>query len=636
MANKRSKKKKKVSNKKTYNNYTKANSNNKRRNNKSSNNKKNYKQSSKKVNIENKKIIDKELEKSELEDVDLEKDFEKLQTKIKLKEQKDNKKKDFEKNNSSQALDELINKLEVLIDYEEKKTKMELPKVENQSTEEKNKDEKTEEKHNETLENKEVFDDSNEGNSNSDELVLDENNRKHRTKKIFIVLLCLIIVGLLIVGYSLFVPHIRLLGDKTIILNYKEQYREPGYEGVSFNNNITSKVKVTGHVNTKKLGTYILKYTINYKGIKTSTKRVVKVRDLSKPVISLNGNKTTLVCPNTNYNEEGYKAYDNYDGNITKKVEVIKNEEYYLYKVEDSSGNKHEVRRKLIYEDKVKPVIKVKDHIFINQGDEYNNKYSALDNCDGDITDKVKVKGNVDINKVGDYNLEYVVSDKAQNQITVKQVVHVTKQDAPGTIYLTFDDGPNEGTTNVILDILKEEGVRATFFVTNNGPDELIKRENDEGHTVAIHTATHNYSNLYSSVDAYYNDLRIVQERILRLTGKKSMIVRFPGGSSNTVSRRYAPGIMSTLTQDLINQGYRYYDWNVNSGDADICRDSACVYNQVINHLSHDRVNMVLMHDIKPYTRDALRDIIRYAKENGYTFATINENTEMIRQRVNN
>ena len=192
------------------------------------------------------------------------------------------------------------------------------------------------------------------------------------------------------------------------------------------------------------------------------------------------------------------------------------------------------------------------------------------------------------------------------------------------------------GTTNVILDILKEEGVKATFFITNKGDDSLVKREFDEGHTVAIHTASHDYSIVYKSVDSYWNDLNIVQERIKRLTGTTSKLVRFPGGSSNTVSRRYSPGIMSYLTEDLVNKGYKYYDWNISSGDAGETTNPDVVYSNVVNRLSHDRVNMVLMHDIKPYTRDALRRIIQYGKQNGYTFAAITENTKMVRQRVNN
>ncbi len=204
-------------------------------------------------------------------------------------------------------------------------------------------------------------------------------------------------------------------------------------------------------------------------------------------------------------------------------------------------------------------------------------------------------------------------------------------------VALTFDDGPNDGTTNIILDILKEEGVKATFFVTNKGPDELIKREHDEGHTVALHTATHDYAYLYSSVDAYFEDLTRVQTRVKNITGEEAKIIRFPGGSSNTISRKYSPGIMTTLTSEVQNRGFKYYDWNLSSGDAaGGTPTSDMIYNNVVSNLRHDRVNMVLMHDIKPYTRDALKRIIQFGKENGYRFEQITMATEMITQRVNN
>ena len=158
-----------------------------------------------------------------------------------------------------------------------------------------------------------------------------------------------------------------------------------------------------------------------------------------------------------------------------------------------------------------------------------------------------------------------------------------------------------------------------------------------EGHTVGLHTASHNYQTVYSSVDGYYNDLYSVSNRVKRLTGYESKIIRFPGGSSNTVSKKYNVVIMTTLTQDVINKGFKYYDWNLSSGDAAGGNPtSSDIYNYVVNNLRRDRVNMVLMHDIKTYTRDALRDIIRYGKNNGYTFEKITMDTTMIKQKVNN
>ena len=219
---------------------------------------------------------------------------------------------------------------------------------------------------------------------------------------------------------------------------------------------------------------------------------------------------------------------------------------------------------------------------------------------------------------------------------TVKVIEKPAQSSKPGVIYLTFDDGPNEGTTNVILDILKEENVKATFFVTGKGPDYLIQREYNEGHTVGLHTYSHNYQSVYSSSNNYYQDLYKIQNRVKKLTGYESKIIRFPGGSSNTVSKKYSSGIMTYLTKDVVNKGFKYYDWNISSGDAGETTSSSGVYNNVIKSLSKNRSNIILMHDIKPYTRDALRNIIKYGKNNGYTFEKITMNTPMVTHKVNN
>jgi len=320
-----------------------------------------------------------------------------------------------------------------------------------------------------------------------------------------------------------------------------------------------------------------------------------------------------------------------------------------IYQVEDSSKNKDEKIREIIYQDNEKPKITLKgsskQNIYLNNPyKEYG--FTANDNCDGDITKSVKVSGKVNANKPGKYYITYTAIDKTKNIQIVKREVIV--QNVPstgfgcelaGAIYLTFDDGPKENTTNKILDILKEEQVKATFFVTNNGPDYLIKRAYDEGHTIALHTASHNYSFVYTSLDNYFNDLKTVSDRVKKIIGYESKFIRFPGGSSNIVSKKYSPGIMSNLTKEVTDRGYKYYDWNISSEDAGRCakgKDPLCVYNNAVLGLSKDRCNMILLHDVKSYTADALRDIIKYGKNNGYIFSQIDKNTPMVKQHVNN
>ena len=341
------------------------------------------------------------------------------------------------------------------------------------------------------------------------------------------------------------------------------------------------------------------------------------------------------VCPGDNPKKEDVKASDNYDGDLTKKVKVKIGKEKIVYSVEDSSGNKKEISKKIIYKDIEKPniILNGEQEINLLLGEEYKDPgYNVKDNCDKKV--EVKVDGKVDISKEGTYEITYTATDSSKNTTKVTRKVNVFNN--KGIIYLTFDDGPNDGTTNVILDILKEEGVKATFFVTCKGPDELIKREYDEGHTVALHTATHDYAIVYRSDEDYFNDLLTVQNRVKNITGYESKIIRFPGGSSNTISRRYSQGIMSRVTKEALNRGFKYYDWNISSGDAGNTTDPNVVYSNVVNNLRTDRANMVLMHDIKTYTRDALRNIIRYGKNNGYRFEKITIDTEMVTQKVNN
>ena len=207
------------------------------------------------------------------------------------------------------------------------------------------------------------------------------------------------------------------------------------------------------------------------------------------------------------------------------------------------------------------------------------------------------------------------------------------------TIYLTFDDGPSY-LTEGILDILKEENVPATFFVTTRQIDKysnLIIRMREENHTIGLHTSSHVYSYVYSSLENYFNDLNIVRTKVFDITGIKSRIIRLPGGSSNTVSKKYSPGIVTQITNKLTENDFYYYDWNIDSQDASGTLSKESIYQNVVNKI-HSGTNIVLMHDSssKATTAEALRDIIKYAKANGYTFAKITKSTPAIHHHINN
>ncbi len=459
---------------------------------------------------------------------------------------------------------------------------------------------------------------------------------KNKNKLILIIGVVLIIFLLI----YLFIPFFKLKGKREITLEVNNEYKENGYL-------TNAKVlEVSNNINTSKLGTYTVLYKYKkYNKIK-ETIRVVNIVDKTPPELDLIGNLEINNCSKS-YQEEGYAAFDNYDGDLTQKVEKEIKDGKIIYRVKDSSNNITTKERTFSNIDKEGPVIKLKgssvnlkiNNKYVEQG------YTVTDNCDDDLTSKVEITNNININKEGTYEVIYKVKDKSGNEskevrkvtvYTPKKCFFSVSNGKPGVIYLTFDDGPSTKNTARLLDILKEENVKATFFlIDKTNTDYLIKRMYDEGHTIGLHTASHNYKYIYSSTTNFIKDIEKIQEKVARITGEKSSIIRFPGGSSNTVSS-FNPGIMCTLSNMVIEKGYHYFDWNVSSGDAGSGRSKKNTYRNVTNNLSKNRANVVLMHDIYDSTVDAVKDIIKYGKDNGYTFEKITMDTEMYTHYVNN
>ena len=206
------------------------------------------------------------------------------------------------------------------------------------------------------------------------------------------------------------------------------------------------------------------------------------------------------------------------------------------------------------------------------------------------------------------------------------------------TIYLTFDDGPSARTPEV-LQILADNGVKATFFVKNGGKyNHYMQDIVAQGHTIALHTYTHDYASIYSSDEAYLSDLQQISDLVYNETGVRTNIMRFPGGSSNTKSKKYCQGIMTRMTQKVTEMGYLYYDWNLSSGDASGGTVPASTIINNCRKVPRNNTVIVLMHDAgdKRTTVEALPEVIAYYKAAGCNFAAIDENTPPIHQKVAN
>ena len=190
--------------------------------------------------------------------------------------------------------------------------------------------------------------------------------------------------------------------------------------------------------------------------------------------------------------------------------------------------------------------------------------------------------------------------------------------------FLTFDDGPSE-LTEKVLDILKENDVKATFFLIGNqinkDTKKIVKRMNEEGHQIGVHTYCHEPECIYSSADTYYSDVLKTEVIISKYTGVPAMIYRFPYGSVNGYIKGYRKKIINKLSK----HGLEYCDWNV-SGEDSVGNPTAkkIIKNIKKNYNVYDNP-VILLHDSGSCkeTVKALPEIIRMYKEDGYSFDVI-------------
>ena len=191
--------------------------------------------------------------------------------------------------------------------------------------------------------------------------------------------------------------------------------------------------------------------------------------------------------------------------------------------------------------------------------------------------------------------------------------------------------------TKKILDILAEYDAKATFFITgaNEQCRPYIKEAYDAGHTIGLHTYTHNYDEVYESDDAYFADLEKVGEVAKEQIGFVPCFIRFPGGSSNMVSAQYNKGIMTRLVKSVQEKGYQYYDWNLDSGDAAGYGKEEIEQNATTDKIDHV---MILFHDTqtKDPTVEALPYILKYYTDLGYEFRGIDRDSYVSHHSVQN
>ena len=239
---------------------------------------------------------------------------------------------------------------------------------------------------------------------------------------------------------------------------------------------------------------------------------------------------------------------------------------------------------------------------------------------------------NIKIEELSEARAEYDAnSDTADTGYLVSDVENLAEEGDIPRVYLTFDDGPSENTDK-ILDILDDYNVKATFFVVGKDVDkyaEEYERIVEEGHTIGMHSFSHNYSDIYSSEEAFTKDFDKIHDLIEDTTGVDTKYYRFPGGSSNVVSAVD----MDTLKGILSDRGVVFFDWNVSSGDA-TTEEITCdeLIDNVMTDVVKYKTSIVLLHDAanKDTTVEALPQLIESLQDIGAIILPITDDTVVV------
>ena len=353
---------------------------------------------------------------------------------------------------------------------------------------------------------------------------------KKSVKIVIIIILILLLVGVPCSFLLYYKYHglsselsIKLKGSNTITLEVGGKYKELGAVAKYKDTDITKDIKVVGKIDEKKLGNYNLKYKIKYKKLSKEVVRKIKVIDKTSPVITLEGGDVNIIVGNE-FNDPGYKATDNYDGDITDKVVADSNidintigEYVVTYKVEDSSKNSVEITRKVnvIAKPRADQKIAVLNyHFFFDP--------NAGESCNESICERVS-----DFRSHLDY-----FRDNGYKTLTIKEFrdwMYGAIELPDKSVLITIDDGAmgtGAHNGNKLIPILEEYKMHATLFLItgwwsiDNYRSEYLDVESHthDMHTAGLCSAMRGAKILCSSDEYVLNDLKMS----IAVTGSKT------------------------------------------------------------------------------------------------------------------
>ncbi len=310
------------------------------------------------------------------------------------------------------------------------------------------------------------------------------------------------LIGLII--YNPFLS-LKLIGDEELTVTLGDQYNDLGVDATFFGQKIQNEVIVTGNVDTSSINTYELIYTIKKGLAQRNITRIVKIVDNIAPELNLLGDKEYVLC-GRDFVEQGYRATDNYDGDITGKVLTERHNDRIIYKVKDSNGNETTTERILNSHDSIKPTISLNGASLLTiklNGIYEEYGVQVVDNCDGKILDNIKIENEIDTSKVGDYIVTYTANDTSDNEVKVTRTVKVFNENDMNDGYEETVKGPTY--IKGILIVNKKYSIPSNFGGLNTEANEELKKMQTEADTLGYNLKLKSGYRSYSTQTAIYN-----------------------------------------------------------------------------------------------------------------------------------
>jgi hypothetical protein len=431
-----------------------------------------------------------------------------------------------------------------------------------------------------------------------------------------IILITIVTMVVISIIYNT-LPRLQINGSKNMTISYRTEYEEKGVIVKNANSNYMSKIKIDNNLDTKKIGNYYIDYSLKIGGKTLHVRRNIKVIDDINPVIKLNGEQIIELSINEEYKEPGYNAYDEYDGDLTQKVETTgevdttKYGEYVItYKVTDNSNNKTEVNRIIKIIDEEPPIITCKtQYSAFKIEDENLIGCTAQDNYDGDITEKIQITGLYNKEQPGIYKITYKVKDDAGNETKKEHNIVIYKEKNNPVAHLIIEDNLDKDTNNK-LKILKDNGTNSTFFICREKILKLKEQEKDyiekiieENNKIGITECAENLDN-YKNFETFKKNLETIENNINKYKISKYKLPQ----------EKIEQQTKQQIKQYLEEKKIEYYTWEYNPLET----EENIIEKFIDNLQKTEKKELIITIKNDKKIQEQLLQIITLLKEMGY------------------